>query len=143
MAFNADDPTQLAELQSELINDPATRGYSGSSDGYCAVLLNEVQGSISIDVSMVSNSRAMSAVIGSELTSLQAADRDSWAILMQCSEIDMTDTQIRGQITEIWTGKTTLTNLQALQTRTGSRAEELWGENSIVQHEAVSKARAL
>lgn len=64
------------------------------------------------------------AVVGSEFAALSAVQQRAWLAILADS-VDPGNVNIVEQITAIWAGTTTLTNLSGIKTETVSRAVEL------------------
>jgi hypothetical protein len=139
----------ISELNDELTIDPETVGYAGMTDFEAAVALNTVGlTGQTVSVASVDATLIQSAVVGSEYLALTAAQRDLWAALLQAASggagVPVIDLDIRGQVLAIWgPGTVTRANLGALQTRSASRAEFLWGDGTNVTVSEVQEARLL
>lgn len=140
------NPTQLQTLRTELDTDPQTLGYAGKTNYQIALLLNEVGLSgETIDREFVMASELQGAVVGSEAILLLSPQRDLWAAFMSIAIADGTipldNNNLRGQVLEVWgAGTTTRSNLAALQTRSASRAEVLFGDGVVVTDNDVEEA---
>jgi hypothetical protein len=138
----------LAQLAAEVNNDPSTLGLvalkTAGSDQAIADALNLVRATITgINRNDISAKELMAAVVLAEYTALTQANRDLWQALLTIAPLDAQDTQTRTTVGAIFgTGTTTRTNLQALASRTGSRAEQLWGTGTRVTALDVSRALA-
>jgi hypothetical protein len=144
MAFDSTNPTHLTELSTELSTDPSSLGYAGKQPGEVRDIINLTRDTIDIDREHVPASELQSAVIGSEFVSLSNITQRGWLAIVGLGSdpgVPVGNTNIRGQIAAIWgAGTTTRSNLVALQTKKGSRAEQLWGERSFVTHQAIIAA---
>ncbi|MHA2263678.1 MAG: hypothetical protein ACXAEN_14880 [Candidatus Thorarchaeota archaeon] len=135
---------QILELKIELTTDPAALGYDGTSNAQAADILNLVRDTITVDRRYISNEELLTAVIGTEFMALGAAEQRGWLAVMSLDQVPVANANIRGQILAIWgAGTATRTNLAALQTQDGSRAEQIWWQGIGVSHAEVSKARAI
>ena len=138
----------IAELATELTNDPASLGYateltSGNNNGLVAKL-NLVRDTITVDKKEIQPAEAQSAVVGSEFVSLSDVAQRAWQCIVGLPAIPVANANIRAQIAAIWgAGTSTRTNLLELQTLKGSRAEALWGEAVSVSLQNVRDARDL
>ncbi len=135
-------PFTLVELRAEIERAP----YAGKSDGDIAAMLNDKAGaeSASIDVEWVEPWQLQAAVVASEYeaVTITDAERRMWSDLLRLPRIPVKNANIRGQVLAIWAaGTTTRSNLGNLQSRTGSRAEVLWGDGATVDFDEVLKAR--
>lgn len=141
MAFT---PTQLA---TEINTDPTGLGLvalrDAGSDQAIADALNLARATITVNRNDISAKELMAAVVLAEYTALTQASRDLWQALLTIAPLDAQDTQTKATVAAIFgAGTTTRTNLQALATRTGSRAEQLWGTGTRIQALDVSRALA-
>jgi len=154
MAPNAYPPPQLqvvdlSELKTEVLTDPLALGYAGKTNYQIAQLMNTVglSGEV-VGVAYVTADIVQSQVVATEYLTLTASERALWAAVLAAGSnnpgIPVANTNIRGQITAIWgAGTTTRTNLGALQTRSGSRAEALWGDGASVTDHDIEKSLLL
>lgn len=132
----------LATLKTE-IQKPV---YDGLSDFQTQQVLNDPggPGSGDVEVSFISREDAQAAVVGVEFVSLSAAQQRLWQSIMNLSVVPVKNAIVRGQVMEVWAvNSRTRTNLVKLQTRTGSRAEVLFGDGTFVTRTYIRKARLL
>ncbi len=130
-------------LKAELDNDPAARGYAGTQDAEAAVLLNEIQSGLTINRTTASTREIREAVEVGDWTSRSDAQRAAMMFLTGGEALNPNHANIIAAFQAIFTATTTLTNLATLQTRDGSRAEELWGDGVVIRHQDVAIARAI
>jgi hypothetical protein len=133
----------LNELKTEIQTDPLALSLSFDAPQDTADKLNLVRPTIQINRTGVPALELQKAVVGAELVTLDAGKRDGWLMLMIIAAengLDAADPAIVAQIQQIWQGTTTLTQLAALQTRDGSRAEQMWGEHANVTAKDVRDA---
>ncbi len=133
----------LTALKAELDNDPSGRGYAGTQDAEAAVLLNEVQVGLTINRTEASTQEIREAVEVADWTSRTAAQRDAMMFLTAGEALNPNNANVVAAFQSIFSATGTLTKLAALQTEDGSRAEELFGDGTTVQHRDVAAARAL
>ncbi len=148
MPFDINNPTHISELNTELTTDPQTLGYA-PADG------NDVADGDIINLPRVGNQRDNFVTPFDIEEAVDAADwpsanneqfkRDLWRdVLLSAGfegTINANANNVRAKVLVVFSaGSTTRTNLEALQTRDGSRAEVLWGDNSIVTTVAIAKA---
>lgn len=115
--------SHIQTIKNEFKNDPLARSYSGMSDHDAKDNLNTADRTVNRNV--LSPGEAQVAVISSEYDSLAHAKRDLWQAILS-DTIDINNTNIQTQITDIWTvGTTTRKNLDSLKTKLVSRAAEL------------------
>lgn len=138
-------PHDPYELQTELVVDPLHLYVGLSNHGDMASQCNSRSAvSALIEISYVKPEDAQAAVIGSEYAALTAVQRDMWGTIVGLPQIPVSNTNIRQQVTNVWSaGTTTRANLVALQFRRGSRAEQLWGEGVVIHHLDIAAALAL
>lgn len=79
-------------------------------------------------------------VVGTEFVALSAVKQRAWLAILADS-VDPANSNIVEQITAIWAGTTTLTNLAGIKTETVSRAVELG--LGVIKVGWVQQARAL
>jgi hypothetical protein len=133
----------IAELKTEIQTDPLALGLTFDEPQGTADKLNLVRPTIAIERTGLQGLELQKSVIGAEFVALSSEKRDAWLTLMIIATsdgLDAADSAIMAQIQQIWTGTTTLTNLAALQSRDGSRAEQLWGEGGNVTAKNVRDA---
>jgi hypothetical protein len=139
-----------AELATEIQNDPTSRGYAAQialrSDQGVANLLNEVLATISIKRSDISPDQVLENITVSDFKVLTVAQGAYFQSLMNRTKLRLqtdagVDTGIKTSLVAMLnnTGGT-LTRLGALQTRNGSRAEQLWGEGTMISASDVARA---
>jgi hypothetical protein len=133
----------LLKLKEEIETDPLGLGYD-ADDPHCAELLNEVNGDYSIDREAVDGQELQMAVVINEYAALSDIQRMGWQAIISAGSgiIAVSDARVKAQIAAIWgPGTTTRANLILLQTRSGSRAEVLFGSGVRVSHLDVGMAR--
>jgi len=146
-------------LKTELQTDPKSLGYAPylatGNNNALANLLNEVHDSSSgtgdpeyeVTVNGVSVRDAMKKIVPSEYAALTEAKRDGWRDILVLAQIEgglipNTDTDIRSFIQDIWATTTTLANFAELETRDGSRAEALFGADTVIDDDDIVRAMA-
>ncbi len=123
----------LAALATEISVDPQVLGFAGKNDGQIAALLNAIGGSgETLEPENITNIIAQKAVDGAEFLALTTAQQNLWLAILTIGTIPVKDAVIRAQVTSVWAAGTTRTNLVALQTRSASRSEILFGEGVSV-----------
>lgn len=148
-ALSLDSAAQLQTLRDEIDNDPQSLGYSGKTNFQIAQILNTVGLSgETVDVPFVTTGEIQGAVVGSEYLLLTAPQRDLWDAVLSAANtsrgVPIDNTNIRGQILDTWDpGTATRSNLAALQTRSASRAEVLFGAGTIITDNDVEEALLL
>ena len=153
-------PINYPALKSELQTDPAALGYApllaaGAQNQLAAVLnflrdgttacpVNNVVGAaISVNRGTIETQELVEAVVQSEMPT-NAAQRD-W-LLMVCAgnrvRVDTGSTARAGLLAIFAAGTTTRANLTTVASRTGSRAEQLFGAGTSVTDSDVARALA-
>jgi len=135
----------LTVLKTELDTDPQTLGYSSLNDREAANKLNEAGSSgETIDVTCASTIDLQAAVVGSEFDLLSAGKQRAWLAIVGLSEVPVKSTTLRGQILEIFAdGTTTRSNLGALQSKSATRGEKVFEEDTSISYNDVKEARRL
>ncbi len=140
-------PVNLSTLRTELLTDPRGLGYSaGISIGdhnRVSDLLNTSAASHSVSIGTIYALDMQQSVVPGEYAVISAGQRDLWGAIVATSinGIAISNTVIRNQVAFVWSaGTTTRSNLLALDTRSGSRAEVLFGEGTVVFSTEVGKA---
>lgn len=134
-------------LNIEITTDPLGFGYSvdvaNGSDGLIAQKINQIQTGRKITVDTIDGQKMMQPVDITEYAALSAAAQRAWSAIISSGngEIEIKNNGTRKQIAAIWgPGTTTRANLSLLQTRDGSRAEELFGAGILLTSDDVAKA---
>jgi len=135
-----------AELRNEICLDPVPLGYVGKTFFQQAALINEIglSGEV-VDVAFVTAAQIQAEVVGSEFLTLAAREADLWLALLIAGgaqgSLEVRKSNIRGQVLEIWgAGTVTRSNLAAIQIRSASRAEALWGDGATPTTQAIEEA---
>lgn len=151
MTFN---PANNAALKSELQTDPKTLGYAAfvSERGAVGIagLVNALTGAGTgvINVSQVSKDTFVLAIapeIYANLSTLSATKQQQWrdilGIINGAATVDVSSANVQALLNQA-IADTLLTQAQinAATQRTGSRAEVLWGENTVVSDVDVRHA---
>lgn len=141
-----------AVLRTEMETDPNGYGYApllaAGADQALADMLNEVRASIDIKRADISSGEVFHAIaLGDLKSNPNSFEAQWWGALLNRSDAirlvneDGTATPVRANVLQVVTGSTSRTRLAALETRKGSRAEQLFGAGTSVRHEDVMKAR--
>lgn len=135
-----------AALTAEIQNDPTTLGYApfvaAGNDQAIADLLNTLRVGISVNRDTVTGNEFLAAVVLSDYTALVDADSKAWVkSLASMATIDVKNANIRAIVAGMFPGgSATRANLVALQTRQGSRAEQLFGAGNSVSIFDIARA---
>lgn len=138
------DYTQLA---TEIQTDPLGLGYAahvaGGNDSAIADLLNLFRVGIFVDRNFITGNEFLDAVVQADYNALAAnSDARPWVkTLATMGQIDVKSANVRAIVAAIFpAGSETRANLIALQTRQGSRAEQLFGIGVSVSFLDVARA---
>jgi len=132
----------LAGLQAEILTDPMALGYSGKTDPETAALLNAIGGSgETIERDVVDTWEVIEATVPSEWVALTNAEESRYNMLISAGSLSVKGANVRQMFKDMFNaGTTTRANLAALQVRSASRAEVLFGGGMIVSHLDVARA---
>lgn len=137
----------VSALRTELLTDPTGIGYSTAvtrADHNTLVdQVNRFAVSYAVSMGTVTSIAMQTAVVPGEYGVLSNGQRDLWnAVLVAAvNGVPISNTVIRTQVAFVWSaGTTTRANLLALDTRSGTRAEVLFGEGVRVTSTDVQKA---
>lgn len=137
-------------LKTELTTDPEGLGYAGKTDEECAVLLNTPGASNeTLPNTEILISKVLDAIDTDELSAIAIGKLQFFLARMgdTLTTINLAaDTDLVSQIGQIFTlsaAPNSRGNLLALTVRDASRAEILFGANTIVNYWDVARARAL
>lgn len=140
-------PVILSALRTELLTDPRSLGYSTAvtqGDHNTLVdLINRSAASHSVSMGTVTSINLQQVVVASEYAVLSGGQRDLWNAVLTAATggVPISNAAIRAQVAVVWSaGTTTRANLLALDTRTGTRAEVLFGEGMRVTSTDIQKA---
>jgi hypothetical protein len=137
-------------LKNEITTDPTARGYAGKEDNAIAALLNEVQANIVIRRDNITPDEILQAIDIRDFNATNATQPAcSWLeSLTQLRQIrllndDGSNTKARANLNRMLDDTNgSQTRFTALQNRSGSRAEQLFGRYTIITDADVSRARA-
>lgn len=127
-------PVDLQTLKTELTTDPNGYGYVTSPltepvGSLNAELLNQVRVGIAIDRGVIPAHEIVDAIVAAEWTNLSDVERTRITFIVGAGEVNVRATNTRSAfLAAFGPGTATRTNLAALQTRQGSRAEQLFGQ---------------
>ena len=148
MSFDTNNPTHISELNTELTTDPQSLGYvpADGDDVADAAIINLPRSGNQRD-NFVSSFDIEEAVDAADWpsTNNEQFKRDLWRdVLLSAGfggTINANANNVKAKVLVVFSaGSSTRTNLAALRTRDGSRAEVLWGDGSVVSFSAVAKA---
>ncbi len=131
-----------AALKAEITTDPTGLGYAGKADAACADLINLVRATIQIDRTSIPAAEVIEATVPSEWAALTTQEKDRYALLIGAGSINPKGPNTRAVFQAMFGPPTTTRgNLIALQSRDGSRAEQLFGIGMVVNHLDIAAAR--
>ncbi|HEY6924756.1 MAG TPA: hypothetical protein VI653_14880 [Steroidobacteraceae bacterium] len=136
-------------LKAEIQNDPTARGYAGKEDNAVAALLNEIQAGITIRRDNIGPDEILQAIDIRDFNATNATPPAcSWfESLTQLRQIrllndDGSNTKARLNLNRMLDDTNgSQTRFTAIQNRAGSRAEVLFGRNTIITDADVAVAR--
>lgn len=143
-----------AALKTEILTDPNNYGYAGPlasrTDWQVAALLNEIRAGITVPRADVTPLEVIEAINVSDfVTSPASTLYASWlSALLQYPSLrilkaDGSDTRVMSNVMKLLTnGSASETRLRALASRTGSRAEQLFGVGTVVAVSDIGTALA-
>lgn len=136
-----------AALKTELQTDPQTMGYApliaDGSDNQLAALLNALTGpgAGAVDRDILPAYEIVDAVVQAEYDPLTAAQKQQLLLITGAGQVNIRATNTRAALAAMFgPGTTTRANMLALQTRTGSRAEVLFGIGTVITADDVAIA---
>lgn len=129
-------------LKTEIETDPTERGYSihvtSGSDSEVAALLNERLSTITLPKNSLEQIEFVKFVDFGEVKTLGAAERETFVNLLSLESVPTKTVQE----VSLFFGPTTASRakLQNASVRNASRAEDLFGIETVVTHPDVAKA---
>lgn len=144
------NPLNLSDTASGLTLKAA---YTAGADALCADILNKVRNSINIGRSDVKPQEVIEAIavnqFAANITNIQSGWFESFSQLLsvQLVKVDAagvsTDTRVMTNLLILLqNGSASETRLRNLATRKGSRAEQLFGENTIITDRDIISSRS-
>lgn len=141
----------LQQLKNELTNDPTARGYAGQPDNVCTGLINAQQAGITINRADITPAELLEAIDIRDFNATNATVAAcAWfESVTQYPRIrlrndDNTNTRVRSNLNRMLDDvQGSQTRFTALQTRQGSRAEQLWGRDTVITDADIGAARNL
>lgn len=136
-----------AALKSELLNDPTGLGYAPSvssrNDTALANMLNLVRAGISVFRGVIATYELWGCIVKAEYDALAPGDKQLLQILLGLPFVDSADSGTRTVVAAIF-GSATATRaaMIAKASRTGSRAEQLFGTGTLITADDVGRAFA-
>ncbi len=147
--FDASDPADLAALKSEVETDPIGQDYASAQGGSAIVLgkLNDPgQNSGGESINRLVGDLQVPEIAGvideAEYASLNEYQKE-WVKMFIAQSADVTLRQFVEKFTDIFDGSQTLIDALALRDKLASRAEVLFGVNSIITRQSLGAALRL
>ena len=133
-------------LKEEFTTDPQAYGYAtywtNGQDWKLADLINQVRDVILVDREIVPAYEIFEAVVPAEWAALSGQEKERIRLVLSMGQVLVKGSNTRKAFQSVFdVGTTTRTNILALFTRKGSRAEQLFGSGISVSWDDVSKAR--
>ena len=126
-------------LLNEIINDPLILGYNGKSDSEIADIMNSLTTGRTLSRDFIETWEIIEATVPAEWSALTTGEKQRYQTIISAGRLNIKGNNIRSQLSAMFgVGTATRTNLQALQTIAGSRAEELFG--AALTHLDIAKA---
>lgn len=132
-------------LKNEFLTDPTGLGYAApraaGNHTELARLINQVQGTISVYRGMIGSWELLACVNPTEYSALTADNKQLLQIVLACVTVDTTDSGLRAIVASVF-GPATATRaaMIARASRSGSRAEQLFGTNTVITTSDVAIA---
>lgn len=123
-------PANYQALRIELDTDPLGLGYAGKTSQQIADILNQVRQAIDRDIGVVPAWRLVAAVNPDEWAALPAQEKQRLALFVSAGFVDTQSANVRSALSAMFgpaAAPLTRAAIAALQSRKGSRAEQLFG----------------
>ena len=138
-------PFTLAALKAELLTDPNGYGYmaTGGDQTAKADAINLPRVAITVARGVVPSYEVVAATAPAEWALLTDQEQARYTMIVNAGVVDTTSANIIASFAAMFpAGSATRANLLALASRTGSRAEQLFGVGVAVSAVDVGKALA-
>lgn len=132
-----------AELKAEIETGPLVATLAplvtAGNDAGVAAALNAIN--TAVDRTTVASHLVFECIVPAEWAALTAAEKQRIQTILGMGEINLKGTNTRASLAAAFgAGTATRTALLALQSRPGSRAEQVWGAGTIISPSDVSLA---
>jgi hypothetical protein len=137
---------QLNQLYTEITTDPSGIGlaaaFAANNHPLVASLINQSRATVSIEKSYVTARDLIASLVPTEYIGLTQPQRDYLALLPALGTVDIrTGSSLRNALNSVFAAGTgTRTAYTALASRNGSRAEQLFGVDTVVTAGEVTRA---
>jgi hypothetical protein len=146
LAAAVKDTSFYTALRNEIETDPMNYGYAAfrtsGADNSLADALNLVRATVTINKYSMNFNDFTHAMI-SQLQTLSTAQGTQMQILGAAGTIYIGETATRTYLENVYSTTAAKNQLQALYTRTGSRAEFLWGDGTSIDLTDIVTAKFL
>lgn len=135
-----------AALKAEITNDQSGLGYAAAPNNLAvSELLNAVRGTITVEKSSVPARELIGALAPAEYVALTQPQRDYLALLPALGAVDIrTGSSLRNALNSVFAaGSATRANYTALASRSGSRAEQVFGVDTRISESDVGQAKGM
>jgi hypothetical protein len=133
-------------LRTEVETDPNNYGFAplraNGDDTQITALLNLVRANISIAKTYMSFADLMNAMVPA-LSSVSTAQAGQLQLLGLSGQVKIGDANTQAYLEGVYTTTANKALLRAQYTRTGSRAEQLFGENTVLSIDDIIQARGV
>lgn len=141
----------LQQLKNELTTDPTSLGYVGQPDNVCTGIINLARAGITINRADITPQELLEAI---DIRDFNATNATVPACAWFESLTQMKSIRLRNDDNTTTRSRTNLnrmlddtqgsqTRFTTLQTRQGSRAEQLWGRDTVITDADIGAARNL
>lgn len=131
------------QLATEINTDPKSLGYAGKSDEEIAVIMNTPGASAeTIFRAYTATEDVVAGIVRSEYDALTAADKTYLnEVILKASRLKTGSSTLRTQMAQVFgAATTTRANLTAVASKSASRGEVLFGENTTISNADVARA---
>jgi len=136
----------IAALHTELTTDPVSMGYATllqkANDQGVADLINSLTsaGAASVFRNDMRSQEFLNCITTTDFAALTQLNTSKLTMVLGPGVLDATNANLRAAVQALFSGAT-LTAMQAIVSRTGSRAEALWGTGTVITAQQVGAAR--
>jgi hypothetical protein len=121
------------------IDKPA---YAGLGDSAIAAALNAP--GVNVDREVIPTRLIVESIDAAELAALTAIQLQRLTLIVNAGSISTKSANVRAILGALFgPGTATRAALQSLQVKTGSRAEQLFGDGAVIDHLDIAQARKL
>lgn len=121
------------DLRAEIQNDPNGLGYAGKNDAVIAGIFNNLDGVTQVAIMQITAAQLCDCINPNEFGNLSANNKQYLQQVLSMGAISTQGNTMIALITMFAPGSNTKNNLTNAISKLGSRAEALFGANTIVQ----------